>query len=121
MNTFDHYLWLNHFADLLEAQTKRLGNSPDPKRVAELRIAERTLNSSIDHFVSLVEEVEHEPVSIYLSKNFNDQESWKALKSQRNRIADTLSNIIESDAKIQERYMQYCGSLKQTRALSAML
>lgn len=121
MNTSEHWKWLMNFANLLELQTEKLNPSLDPKGVAELRIAERTLNMCIDQFMHIVRETEGKSVGAFLEEQGNGRDLWNGLKNKRDAIANRLSGIIESDVKIEERYTQYCEDLKKHRSLGAML
>ncbi len=121
MNTIEHWKWLTQFADLLEAQVEKLDQSSNSKKIAELRIAERTLNMFIDQFMHTVMETEGKPVNIFLEEQNSGLSVWNELKNRRDAIANKISSLVESDPAIEERYKQYCEALKNHRSLGAML
>lgn len=100
--------WLNQFVTLLENQTQAEAEHLDGKTLAQLRIAERTLNFEIDQFMNSVDRIE-------------DKEGWSKLKGRRDALADKLSTMLESDPKLAERYQQYCEALKSHRSIGAIL
>lgn len=109
MNNAEYWQWLQQFMTLLEDQARTGAEHFDEKMMAQLRIAERTLNFEIDRFMNSVE------------YHIEDMEGWNKLKNRRDALADTLSTMIESDPKLAARYQQYCENLKDHRSIGAML
>ncbi len=93
---------------LLESQAVNEATHPDAKNLAQLRIAERTLNFEIDQFMKSVDHIE-------------DKKGWNELKERRDALADVFSKMLEMDKKSEERYKQYCENLKNHRSIGAML
>lgn len=121
MNASAYWNWLTQFIELLEIQTQKASITPDPKRLAELRLAERTLNACLDQFSVFVEETEGKWANVFVREQYEGQDAWNDLKRRRDEIANTLANLIESNPVITARYEEYCEALKNPRAISAML
>ena len=120
MDSLEYWQWLNQFITLLEGQAEQIQQSPDPGTLAQIRIAERTLNFEIDQFMHFIDEQEKMPVSIFLNEQSIEQDAWNKIKQRRDALAGKLSQIIESDPMFIERYQLLCEELKKHGTIAAM-
>lgn len=120
---------LNNYLTILENLVKDVETNFEKNKknygtmLADLRVAERSFNFLIDVFSDIVDQQEGKPVMFFLTENFEGEgeELWNKLKNRRDKLADSISKLIESDPELIKRYEEYCDNLKKLRILGAML
>lgn len=101
--------FLDNYLSLLEELSGKKELLTEEKQIAQLRTAERSFNFLLDRFPT--EKV----------KEAFGMEDWKALKKRRDKLADKIAKMIESNPKTKKRYEGYCEALKDPRKLSSLL
>lgn len=106
--TADEYLeWLNTFLIALNdftalAEDKNTSADYKATMVSFLRVAEHVFNYFITQRIS------------YGHPN-SSQLTYDEIKRGRNKVADRIINIIESDPEISKRFKKFCDNLKEPR------
>lgn len=97
------------YLQFLEELAANSESIKDPIFLAHLRLAERTFNFFIDLFP---------PKEVSAQFGF---EKWREIKIHRDRLAEKIAKVIESDPKNTRRFDFFCDQLKKLHALSAEL
>jgi hypothetical protein len=105
----DFQVFLKIYLSLLKTLLENDDKLKDGKYCSQLRLAERTFNFFLDQF----------PAD-KITEQFT-LEGWTAIKKERDRLADHISSIIETDHQKMERHKIFCDQLKQLRAIGTSL
>jgi len=124
----DEYLeWLNTFLSILNDFTdlaEDQNTSPGTKAtmISFLRVAEHVFNHFINHRSTYEYMIGSKTAgkSISAGKGLSRITS-NDLKIERDKVADKIAGIIESDPKIRKRFKKFCDNLKEPRALGCCL
>ncbi|MBT3230923.1 hypothetical protein HN358_04065 [Candidatus Uhrbacteria bacterium] len=117
MNSLEYWQWLNQFITLLEDQAEKIKQSPDPRTLAQMRIAEHTLNFEIDQFMHFIDTHEKMPVSVFLNEQNIGSDAWNEIKQRRDSLAGKLSEMIGSNPEFTEQYQYLCEELKNHNSI----
>lgn len=101
--------FLKTYLSLLETLLENNDKLKDGKYCSQLRLAERTFNFFLDQF----------PVEKVVEQF--TLEGWNEIKNKRDKLADKVSGVIESDPRKIKRYEVFCDQLKKLRAFGATL
>jgi len=126
----DEYLeWLNTYLSLLKDFTMLLETSSTPSPYSDaatmasfLRAAEHTFNYFINHRLTYKMNIYSEEMERLIpAVEDSHQITYDGLKIERDKVANRIAGIIESDPKTRKRFEEFCDNLKEPRALGCCL
>jgi hypothetical protein len=121
----EQYLdWLSTYLSLLNDFTsyveKNRDSSSSEKMVSFLRTAEHIFNFFINH-KRTYEFIAHPEANGVSPAKSADSTAYYGLKIERDKLANKIAEIIESDPKIKKRFKEFCDNLKEPRILGCQL
>ena len=126
----DEYLeWLNTYLSLLKDFTMLLETSSTPSPYSDsatmasfLRAAEHTFNYFINHRLTYRMNIYSEEMEKLVPAVENTPHiTYDTLKIERDKVADRIAGIIESDPKTRKRFEEFCENLKEPRSFGFTL
>lgn len=126
----DEYLkWLDTYLSLLKDFTMLLETSSAPSPYSDaatmisfLRAAEHVFNYFINHRLTYKMNVYSEEMEKLIpAVEDAPQMTYDNLKIERDKVADRIARIIESDPKTRKRFEEFCDNLKEPRAFGFCL
>ena len=126
----DEYLrWLDTYLFLLKDFTMLLETSSAPSpysdgatMVSFLRTAEHAFNFFINHRLTYKMSIYSEEMEKLIPVVEDaPQMTYDNLKIERDKVADRIAHIIESDPKTRKRFEEFCVNLKEPRAFGFCL
>jgi len=119
----EEYLeWLTTYRSLLDDFTAYMEKEPDPTMVSFLRVAEHIFNFFINQMTTY--EYVLYPESGEKKADAADDPTRTiihTLKLERDKIADRIARMLESDTRMQKRFDEFCANLKDPRILGCQL
>jgi hypothetical protein len=123
LNPNEYLEWLDTYLSILEDYAayaeKQDSDAIKAVMVSFLRIAEHSFNHFINHrntYERCIRPEERvDETGISASHDYNE------LKNGRDKVADRIATIIETDPKITKRFKALCDNLKNPRALGCCL
>ncbi len=129
LNEGEYLKWLDTYLSLLKDFTMLLETSSTPSPYSDmatiasfLRTAEHTFNFFINHRLTYKMNIySGQMEKLIPAAEDIPQMTYDKLKIERDKVADRIARIIESDPKTRKRFEEFCDNLKEPRAFGFCL
>lgn len=101
--------FLKDYLETLETLTERI-EAKDARLVIQLRIAERSFNFLLDQYSDENTVIETPGM-----------EAWNDMKIRRDKVANSITTVIDDNPELKQKYETYCENLKNPGQLGYLL